>query len=85
VFFLSVIALGAARPNPYHPGVPHNKDEFGLLLLQVLWYGSWASCIFWIWHMRGIRWIAAFAMLGMQLLVAGSLFMAGMSISGDWI
>jgi hypothetical protein len=85
LFFVFAIGLGAARPNPQYPGTPHHRDELGLMFLQVLWYGSWMSCAFWIWRMRNFRWIAALLLLGTQFLVGGALFIAGMSITGDWI
>ena len=85
LFFVFAIALGTGRPYREYPGVTHQKDELGLFLLNAIWYGSLISCAFWIWRMRGMRWPAACLMLAMEAVVGGSLLVAGMSITGDWI
>jgi hypothetical protein len=48
-------------------------------------YGSFASCVFWIWRMNGFRWFAASLMALMEVPVLGALFVAGMSVTGDFL
>jgi len=48
-------------------------------------YGSLASCGFWIWRMKGFRWYATSLMALAELVTWGALFVAGMSITGDWL
>ena len=62
------------RPNPA-----------GETYLDVALYGSLASCAFWIWRMKGFRWSAAMLMAMLEVPVFGALFVAGMSVSGDWL
>jgi len=52
LFFAGAITLRVVRPNPdpYREG-----DPAALRLLWTLWWGSLASCVFWIWRMKGFR------------------------------
>jgi hypothetical protein len=82
LFFAGAIALGVLRPNPD----PHREgDPAALLLLWTLWWGSLASCVFWIWWMKGFRLWACALMAILQAPVMGALFVAGMSVTGDWL
>lgn len=53
--------------------------------LNLLFYCSLAGCAFWIWRMRGFRWFACSLMALMELPTLGALFIAGMSVTGDWL
>jgi len=87
LFFAAAIALGVLRAaNPIaDPNLPHNADPAARLYLDAITYGSFASCGFWTWRMKGFRWYAASLMAMAQLITYGALFVAGMSISGDWL
>jgi hypothetical protein len=82
LFFGAAILIGtlfsydrAAR------AIDHRADQG----LNVLFYGSLLSCAFWIWSMKGFRWFAASLMATIECLIVGALFIAGMSVTGDWL
>jgi hypothetical protein len=66
------------------PKMRHPVNQFGILSLQSLLYGSLISCAFWTWRMKGFRWFAGSLMGVLELPVLGSLFIAGMSVAGVW-
>jgi hypothetical protein len=86
LFFVAAIAVGVFGENPVsNPTIPHppiRSDEF---YLDVVAYGSLVSCAFWIWRMKGFRWFATSLMAIAELITWGALFIAGMSVSGDWL
>jgi hypothetical protein len=52
LFFVAAISLGVL--NPYgDPRVQHEVNRFVILRLYGIFYGSLASCGFWIWRMKG--------------------------------
>ena len=86
LFFPAVIAAGIVWANPItNPTVPHSAVEAGRRWLDVLMYASFASCVWWVWRMRGFRWFAVSLMLVGEVLVFCALFISGMSLSGDWL
>jgi hypothetical protein len=46
---------------------------------------SLATSIFWWWRMKGLRWLAASLLVFQQVILVGAGFVAGMSVSGDWL
>lgn len=48
-------------------------------------YASLASCGFWIWGMKGFRWYATSLMALAERVTCSALFVAGMSVTGDWL
>jgi hypothetical protein len=86
LFFPAVIAAGIIWANPItNPTVPHQAIEAGRRCLDVLMYASFASCVWWVWRMRGFRWFAVSLMLLAESLVFCGLFISGMSVAGDWL
>ena len=86
LFFPAVIAAGVVWANPVtNPTVPHHAVEAGRRSLDLLWYASLASCAWWIWRMRGFRWFATSLMFLVEVPVFCGLFIAGMSVAGDWL
>ena len=86
LFFPAVIAAGIIWANPItNPTVPHHAIEAGRWWLNVLMFASFASCVWWVWRMRGFRWFAVSLMLLAEVLVFCSLFISGMSVAGDWL
>jgi hypothetical protein len=86
LFFPAVIAVGVIWANPVtNPLVPHHAVETGRRCLDLLWYASLASCAWWVWQMRGLRWFAASLVLLAEVLVFNALFISGMSVAGDWL
>jgi hypothetical protein len=54
LFFAAAILLGTfCDSRTTGGGVPHNVNRFADFSLDVLSYGSFASCAFWIWPMKG--------------------------------
>jgi hypothetical protein len=86
LFFVAAVAVGVLWANPItNPSVPHLADPSAKRYLDAVTYGSYASCVFWIWRMKGFRWYATSLMAMAELITWGALFVAGMSISGDWL
>ncbi len=86
LFFAAAIVVGVLGQNPItNPTITHSADETARLYLDVVTYGSLASCGFWISRMKGFRWYATSLMALAELITWGALFVAGMSITGDWI
>jgi len=86
LFFAAAIIVGVLGQNPVtNPTIIHSADKTAELFLDVVTYGSLASCVFWIWRMKGFRWYATSLMALAELVTWGALFVAGMSITGDWI
>jgi hypothetical protein len=86
LFFAAAIVVGVLCQNPItNPGVPHHAGRSASLCLDALSYGSFASCAFWVWRMKGFRWYAGSLMALMELPTFGALFVAGMSVAGHWL
>ena len=84
LFFVAAIAVGVFGANPIgNPTLPHPPKPWAEHWLDVVGYGSLASCGFWIWRMRGFRWYATSLMVLLEVITAGAFFVAGMSVSGD--
>jgi hypothetical protein len=86
LFFAVAIVIGVLGQST-HPYLipPYPADRTAKLCLEAVKYGSLASCAFWIWRMKGFRWYAASLMALGELVTLGALFVAAMSITGDWI
>lgn len=86
LFFPAAIAIGTLWPSlTTNPALPHHPNRAAGLWLYVLWYGSLTSGAFWIWRMKGFRWFATSLMALIELPTLGALFVAGMSVTGDWL
>jgi len=85
LFFPAKVAVGVLFP-AVSAVRPHLKENvFGHRLLDALFYLSLAMSAFWVWRMRGLRWFAASLLLLQQVVLIGAGFVAGMSVSGDWL
>lgn len=86
LFFPAAIALAIVCASPVtNPTIPHSATRTASFLQDCLLYGSLASCGFWVWRMKGFRWFASSMIVLAELPVISALFVAGMSISGDWL
>jgi hypothetical protein len=72
LFFFAVITVGVVH-----------ADKFGVVWLNTLMYGSFASCAFWVWRMREFRWFAGSLVALMEVPVLGAVFLVGISVTGD--
>jgi hypothetical protein len=86
LFFAAAITVGVLCAAPLTgPPFARSPNRAGVRYLDVVMYGSFASCVFWIWRMKGFRWFACSLMALMEVPVLGALFVAGMSVTGDWL
>ena len=85
LFFPAAISVGVIWANPADPFLHHSTVPFAKRCLDVVDYASLASCGFWVWRMKGFRWWAASLMAMAELVVWAALFVAGMSITGEWL
>jgi hypothetical protein len=84
LFFPATIAVGVAFPASSSWPRPQ-ANAVGGRWLDILFYVSVATGCFWIYRMKGLRWFAA-SLVGVQeLIVFCAGFIAGMSVSGDWL
>ena len=84
LFFPAAISTGVLWSNHDRRMISPAEGR-ALIGLQVMFYASLASSGFWIWRMKGFRWFAAGLMMLLELAIAGAVFIAGMSVSGDWL
>ena len=82
-FFVAAIVVGLLWAND--PLSPHPINRAAKLWLDAVTYGSLVSCIVWTWQMKGFRWFAASLLALIEVVTLGAIFVAGMSISGDWL
>jgi hypothetical protein len=85
-FFGLAIGIGVIWANPNtNPTIPHPANSPAEPLLDCVFLGSILSCLFWIWRMKGFRWFAASLVALLEMPTFAALFVAGMSVSGDWL
>jgi len=85
-FFIAAIAVAVLGANPItNPSVPHAPIPTAERCLEIVTLCSLASCGFWVWRMKGLRWFAAGLMLVAEVITYGALFIAGMAVSGNWL
>jgi len=85
LLFPAAIAVGVLLPASSSAVHGLSPNRVGVASLKIVFYVSVVSCVFWIWKMRGLRWVASGLMTLMELPVLGALFVAGMSVTGDWL
>ncbi|HKT88562.1 MAG TPA: hypothetical protein VJQ59_09015 [Candidatus Sulfotelmatobacter sp.] len=85
LFYPAIIAIGVL----YRTGNPFQRlprlNPFVEWTLYVLFGLSLLSGLFWVFRMRGLRWFALCLLVLQQILIFGALFVAEMSITGDWL
>jgi hypothetical protein len=83
LYFPLVISLGilypASGPSFYHP------ESAASWASEILGLLSLVSAGFWAYRMRGFRWFGISFVVVLQVILVGAFFVAGMSISGDWL
>jgi VanZ family protein len=83
-FFPALVAVGVlfpavtSWPNPKANVVGHR-------LLDALFYLSLGTSVFWLWRMKGLRWLSASLLVLQQIVLIGAGLVAGMSVSGEWL
>jgi hypothetical protein len=77
---LVVAALGA-NTQPLQ-SAPNTVASFSAGFLSWI---SLALAAFWVWHMKGLRWLAVSLMILQELMLVGPFLVADMAISGRWL
>ncbi|MBZ5723118.1 MAG: hypothetical protein LAO03_22490 [Acidobacteriia bacterium] len=85
--FLAILSVGVLYRVPFpDPTKPLLKENaVADWTLNILFFLSIILSIFWVYRMRNLRWLAFFVVALQELFLLSALFVAGMSISGDWI
>ncbi len=79
-----MIAIGVRYPAL--SGMPYPRENpTGSHILDALFYLSLATAAFWIYRMKGLRWLSASLLLLQELILVSAGFIAGMAVSGDWL
>ncbi len=86
MFYPAVVTVGVLYRVSTNPTLPLPKaNPVADWTIDVLFFLSLALSFFWVYRMKGFRWFA-FCIVGLQqLLLCGAMFVAGMSITGDWL
>jgi hypothetical protein len=84
LFFPAIIGVGVLYPSASTWPNPQ-PNAVGNLWLDVLFWGSLLMGAFWIYRMKGLRWFAAGLVGLQQVVLAGAGFIAGMSVTGQWL
>ncbi len=86
LFYPAIVAIGAlfrVDSNPMRPRAPVNP--FADWALDITFFLSLALGLYWIYEMKRLRWFAFCFVFLVQLVLFGAMFVAGMSITGDWL
>jgi hypothetical protein len=84
LFFPAIVAVGVLFPAV--SGRPHPQENvMGHRLLDGIFYLSFATSALWLYRMKGLRWLSASLLVLQEVILLGAGFIAGMSVSGDWI
>lgn len=79
----AIAVLYGVVPDPTKPFPKENAvADWSINILVFL---SLLLIIFWVYRMKGLRWFAFCVLAIQEVFVFGAMFMAGMSISGDWL
>ena len=85
LFFPMAITVGVIWENSANPAFRQPVSSTPEGLCEAIFFMSLASCAFWVWRMKRFRWFALSLMIFSEVFVLGALFVADMSITGDWL
>jgi len=86
LFFPLVIAVGTGFQGELRgPNHTNHTNSLGAHLLDALFVASLITACFWVYRMKGLRWLAIGLVVLQEALLFGAFFIAGMAVSGDWI
>ena len=78
------IAIGAAFQANIHPrSEPMQPNRLGEHLLDVRTIASLIAGAFWVYYMKGLRWLGVSLVILQEAVIWGAFLAAGMSVSGD--
>jgi hypothetical protein len=84
LFFPALLAVGAGFP-AVTGSARLQENQLGRYLLDALFLLSLLTGALWLYRMKGLRWLSASLLVLQQVFVIGAGFIAGMSVSGDWL
>jgi hypothetical protein len=84
LFFPAIITVGVLLPAGGIMPKPV-PNMIGRWCLEALWYLSLALGCLWVYRMKKLRWFAISLVAVQEILILCAGFMAGMSVSGDWL
>jgi len=84
LFYPLIIAVGAAF-QAHTAARPFRPNPLGEYLLDALTVTSVLTACFWVWRMRELRWLAGSLVVLQEAILFGAMFIAGMSVTGDWL
>ena len=86
LFFPAVVAVGVLYRVNTVPNQPRPKvNPVADWSIDILFFLSLALSFFWVYKMKGFRWFAFCLVALQQVFLFGAAFVAGMSITGDWL
>jgi hypothetical protein len=86
LFYPLAIAIGAAfQANIRPPAGGVQPNRLGEHLLDALTIASLIVGAFWVYYMKGLRWLGLSLVILQETVIWGAFFVAGMSVSGDWL
>jgi hypothetical protein len=85
VFFPAAIFVGVLGENPADPALRHAPFRAAELSLEAVFCLSLAVGAYGVYRLRGSRWVATGSFLLIEWILQGALFLAGMSITGEWL
>jgi hypothetical protein len=83
--FPAAIAVAAVGYVDWQPPNYHGPNTWGLRTEDLLGVISLCLGIYWIWKMKGLRWLAISVTLLQLWILAGANFIAGMALTGQWL
>jgi hypothetical protein len=86
LFLPATAALGVVYRVSTDPTQPRpTVNPIGDWGINILFLLSLALNVFWVYRMKGVRWFAFCFVSLQQLFLFGAAFVAGMSVTGDWL
>lgn len=83
LFYPAVLAVAALGANAM-PRI-HEPNKLASVCADILSWASLALAAFWVWRMKGLRWLAFSVVMLQQVLLLGPFLVAEMAISGRWL
>ena len=83
LFYPAVLAVATLGANPMP--VTHEANMLASACADILSWASLAFAGFWIWRMKGLRWLAVSLVMLQEALLFGPFLVAAMAISGRWL
>jgi|SRR4051812_29849425 hypothetical protein len=85
IAYLLVILIGTLGKNSADPSLKAPVFPAADHSLTVLFWLTVAISLYFVWRLKEVRWTAALLSLLLLCILQFAFFVAGMSISGDWL